>query len=308
MYLLRNLPELERLKKPLTMAFGVFDGVHLGHQSVIREAVRVAREINGNACVLTFHPHPMKVLRPNAAPLLLTTEEQDFELFSRLDVDACLVMDFTEELSKCPARHFLEFIKSTVPHLHTIVVGPDWHFGHGREGDFKLLKTWGASHGIEAIQVKPVRVNNEVVSSTLIRSLISRGHIEDANIRLSRLYQIIGRVVHGKGLGTEIGFPTANLEIESELLPKSGVYAARALCEGEVFIAAVNIGCKPTLFKKSPVQVEAHLLDFAGNLYGHHMRLDFISFIREERKFKNITELRDQIALDVETVAELGSS
>jgi riboflavin kinase/FMN adenylyltransferase len=308
MYLLRNLVELERLKKPIAMALGVFDGVHLGHQAVIREAVQNARNIEGHAAVMTFHPHPTKILKPKAAPLLLTTEEQDFELFSRLDIDACLVVDFTKEFSKQSARDFLEVLKKSVPHLKTVVVGSDWRFGHNRDGDFKMLKTWGSSHGIEAIQVKPIRVEGEVVSSTLIRNLLSKGHIEEANLRLGRNYQIIGRVVRGKGIGLKIGFPTANLDVESELIPKPGVYAARALCEGEVFIAAVNIGYRPTFLTKGKLLTEAHLLDFEGNLYDHHLRLDFISRIRDERKFKNEEDLRSQLISDIETVWDLASA
>lgn len=305
MHLFRNLAELDSLGKPLSLALGVFDGVHLGHQAVIKEAGKRARDVQGISAVVTFHPHPIKVLNPKAAPALLTTEQQDYELFSRLDVDACLVIDFTEEFSRCSAHQFLEMLIQNASQLKSIVVGPNWHFGRDREGDFKLLQTWGEANNIKAVEVEPVCVDDEIVSSTLIRKLISEGHIEAANVRLDRSYQIVGKVVQGNGLGHKIGFPTANLDVESELLPKQGVYAARALCEGEVFVAVVNIGRKPTLFRKSPIVVEAHLLDFDGDIYNHHVRLDFVAHIRDEKKFKNVDELRNQIISDIDTVWEL---
>lgn len=298
MYLLRSLAELSRFKKPLSIALGVFDGVHLGHQSVIRESVWRAREIDGEAVILTFHPHPAKILRPEAAPPLLTTEQQDYELFSVSNVDVCVILDFTKELSFCPAVEFLDQIRRSAPRLHTLVVGPNWHFGHHREGNFKLLKSWAAKQKIQAIEVPPLKIKRTTVSSTMIRKQLMAGDIMGANEKLGRPYQIVGRIVHGSRLGTHIGFPTANLDVENELIPALGVYAARALVEGEVFAAAVNIGIRPTVSEIEEIKVEAYLLDFSGDLYGCHMRLDFLSRIRDERRFKDVDDLKNQIALD----------
>jgi riboflavin kinase / FMN adenylyltransferase len=311
MRLFRNLNEFTKLDQPICMALGVFDGVHLGHREVIRAAVNGAREREGLAAVMTFHPHPAKILRPESAPRLLTTEQQDFELFSRLDVDVCLVLDFTPDFSRNTPGQFLELLAGNIPSLKQMVVGPDWHFGKGREGDFEFLKSWAASHGIEAIEVPPLQMDGDIVSSTMIRSLISKGEIAAANARLGRPYQIVGKVVHGKGLGSKIGFPTANLDVESELLPAAGVYATRVLIDGEVFTAGVNIGMRPTVEKKGGsggLVVEAHLLDFHDDLYGHHLRLDFIKRIRSETKFPAVDDLKKQIERDLIQVRQFAWS
>lgn len=280
------------------MALGVFDGVHLGHQAVIREAVRRAREVKGDAAILTFHPHPAKIVKPETAPALLTTEQQDYELFSMLDADCCLIMDFTKKLSHSSPEEFLHQLKKSAPTLKALVVGPDWRFGHDRKGDFAVLKKWAEKEEVEAIEVPSVKVEDQIISSTTIRKLISEGSILKANALLGRSYQIVGRVVQGDGIGTRLGFPTANLEPENELIPSPGVYAARALFEGEVRAAAVNIGKRPTVSESNEIRIEAFLINFAGDLYGHHVRLDFLSRIRDEQKFKNLEDLIRQIFED----------
>jgi riboflavin kinase / FMN adenylyltransferase len=298
MFLPRHLSELSQFNKPISLALGVFDGVHLGHQAVIRQAVHEAHLLAGDAAILTFHPHPAKILRPEKAPLLLTTEQQDFELFSALDLDICVILDFNEELSLCPAGDFLELLLTSAPTLKTLVVGPNWHFGRERGGDFKFLKRWAKKNGLRAVELKPVVWGSEVISSTVIRRLIAKGEIVAANQRLGRSYQLLGRVVRGEGLGTKIGFPTANLEIENELIPPKGVYAARILLEGEVFAAAVNIGTRPTVSHKNITTMEAHILEFVGDLYGHHLRVDFLAKIRDEQKFGTLNDLKMQIKED----------
>jgi riboflavin kinase / FMN adenylyltransferase len=308
MLLLRKLSELSTLKHPLVFAFGVFDGVHLGHQAVIRKAARLAREMDGDAVVLTFHPHPSKVLRPKSPPLLLTTEQQDHDLFSSLDADVCVTLEFNTELSQLSASDFLEQLRKNAPMLKAVVVGHDWHFGRGREGDFKLLKAWADQQKLQAIEVAPVKMNNEIISSTLIRSLVGAGNMVEVNQRLGRSYQIMGRVVRGKGIGTQLGFPTTNIEVENELIPAPGVYAARALIEGEVCAAAVNIGTRPTITDSSEITVEAFLIGFVGDLYGHHLRLDFLQRIRNEQKFESLEALIAQIKLDIQTTLHVAYS
>jgi riboflavin kinase/FMN adenylyltransferase len=287
------------------MAIGVFDGVHLGHQAVIREAVRRAAEAEGDTLVLTFHPHPAKIVRPASAPPLLTTEQQDYELFSSLDVDACLILDFTEELQQWSARRFLDGIQHAAPSTRAIVVGPNWHFGREREGNFSVLNSWAAGRSIAAIEVPPVLVENEVVSSTSIRRFVAEGNLAAANARLGRPYQLTGRVVSGLGLATKLGFSTANLAIENELLPANGVYAARVPFGNKALAAAVSIGVRPTIVREGPVVVEVHLLDFAGTLRGHHLRVDFLMRLREERRFDSTDELKAQVARDIEEVRRM---
>jgi len=305
MYLLRNLSELIRFQRPISLALGVFDGVHLGHQAVIREAVRQARGMNGDAAILTFHPHPAKILRPEAAPPLLTTEQQDYELFSALDVDVCVILDFTRELSRHSASDFLNQLLQAIPHLRALIVGPRWHFGHERSGNFELLKMWAATQKLQALEVAPVCVDGEAVSSTMIRSQIGAGEIAAANARLGRPYQVVGRVVRGNGIGQKMGFPTANLNVESEWIPLHGVYAARAVCEQGSFPAAVNIGTRPTVSNSPTKVVEAHLLDFHGDLYGHHIRLDLMARVRDENKFEDLGDLKRQIEDDTRIIRSL---
>ena len=298
MHLFHHLAKLAQFKKPLFITLGVFDGVHLGHQSILRETVQRARSHNGEAVIVTFSPHPAKILRPESAPLLLTTEQQDYELFSSLDVDICIVLNFNKQLSCCPPRDFLERLLKSAPLLHTIVTGPSWHFGYQRKGNFQFLKLWASDHQLCAMQTKPIYVGEQMVSSTMIRNKITAGDIGTANTLLGRPYQIIGRVIRGEGLGGNLGFPTANLLVENELIPGRGVYAAQALVEEKTFPAAVNIGCKPTVSKGKDIVIEAHLLQFNDTLYGRHIRLNFMAHIREERKFKNLDDLKIQIESD----------
>lgn len=305
MRLLRHLDELKGHGHPLAAAIGVFDGVHLGHQAVIREAVRRAGEVDGDAMVLTFHPHPAKIVRPDSAPRLLTTEQQDYELFSSLDVDICLILDFTEELRHRSAQGFLDELVQAVPRLRAVVVGPEWHFGRDREGNFQVLQSWAAKRSITAVEVPPVRVEGEVVSSTAIRRFVAEGHLAAANARLGRPYQLTGRVVTGLGLASKLGFPTANLAIENELLPSNGVYAARVGVGDRIAAAAVSVGVRPTVVSGGPVVVEVHLLDFTGHLAGHHLRVDFLMRLREERKFAGIEALKAQMARDIEEVRRM---
>jgi riboflavin kinase/FMN adenylyltransferase len=298
MRIFRHLSELAKYHHPFAMAIGVFDGVHVGHQRIIRSCVQRAHSLGGGAIILTFHPHPAKIIRPDSAPPLLTTEQQDYEIFSSFDVDVCLIQDFTTEISRMTAEEFLTKLREAIPTLQAIYVGPDWHFGKGRDGNFETLASWGKSHQVDVPKLEAVKIEGEPVSSTAIRTLILEGKIQPANDRLGRPYQVLGRVIHGEGKGVKIGFPTVNLEVENELLPKNGVYAARALVEGEVLAAAVNIGVRPTVSTSSEIVVEAHLLNCSGDLYGHHLRLDFIDRLREEKKFKDLEELRSNIAID----------
>ncbi|NUN93725.1 MAG: bifunctional riboflavin kinase/FAD synthetase [Verrucomicrobiae bacterium] len=305
MRLYRNLKELGRNPRPIVLAVGVFDGVHLGHQAVIRKAARLAMTTGSDAGMLTFHPHPAKVLRPRECPPLLTTEMQDIELFSSFGADFTLVMDFTPGLARIEPRAFLDRLHRCVPMLRGVVVGPRWRFGRDRDGDFTLLHQWAALRAIETIEVPAVEVEGHAVSSTAIRRLIAKGNIKAANARLGRPYQIVGRVEPGDALGRKMGIPTANLHVENEVLPAKGVYAARVLVEGEVFAAAVNVGTRPTVKTGGAMRVEAHLIDFSGDLYGYHLRVDLIERLRGEKKFPDTTSLSSQILLDLLAAAKL---
>ncbi len=305
MRLYRNLKELACHQRPVVLALGVFDGVHLGHQTVIRAASRKALAAGGDAGVMTFHPHPAKVLRPRECPPLLTTEMQDIEIFAAFGADFTLVLDFTPALGRMEPEAFLDRLHKQVPMLRGLVVGPSWRFGHDRTGNFTLLRKWAEIRAIEAIEVSPMEVEGHAVSSTAIRRLITEGNIKAANARLGRPYQLVGRVESGDALGRKMGLPTANLHVENELLPAKGVYAARVLVEGEVFAAAVNVGTRPTVKTGGEMRVEAHLIDFSGDLYGYHLRVDLIERLREEKRFPDMVSLSSQIVLDLLAAAKL---
>jgi riboflavin kinase / FMN adenylyltransferase len=301
-----GLAALRGFERPVVLAIGVFDGVHLGHQKVIRCCVEEARRLMGVSAVLTFHPHPAKVVRPDSAPPLLTSEEQDRELFDRLGVELCVTIDFDAKIQQMHATEFLQLLLKSCPTLRAVVVGHDWHFGRQRDGNFSVLKKFCDDHGLTAIQVEPVidPATQEIISSTLIRKWIAEGKLADAERLLGRPYALRARVVGGEGRGRGIGFPTANLETDNELIPAVGVYAVRVRSEAKEWRGAMNIGFRPTVDaqpKARPV-LEVHLLDFSGDLSGKELEVEFLRRLRDEKKFSGPEELKAQIAKDVEAV------
>ena len=295
-------------ERPVILAIGVFDGVHRGHQKVIRRCVEEAERLMGVSALLTFHPHPAKVVRPESAPLLLTTEEQDRELFSKFGVELCVTVNFESEVRRMHATEFLEMLLKCCPTLRTIVVGYQWHFGKDRDGNFEVLKKFADGYGLTALEVEPVRdeQTNEIISSTRIRKLIETGRLAEAESLLGRPFTIKGKVVRGENRGKALGFPTANLETENEMLPPVGVYAVLVRTGGKSHRGAMNLGFRPTYGTRSAKPVlEVHLLDFSGDLLGSEVEVDFVSRLRDERKFSNPDELRTQIQKDVQRTREL---
>lgn len=301
-----GLAALRGFERPVVLAIGVFDGVHRGHQKVIQTCVDEARRLLGISAVLTFHPHPAKVVRPESAPRLLTTEEQDRELFDKLGVELCVTIDFDSKIQQMRATEFLELLLRSCPTLRAVIVGHDWHFGRERDGNFGVLKEFCESHGLTAIQVEPVvdSQSGEIISSTRIRKLIGEGKLEEAERLLGRPFAIRAKVVGGAGKGRGLGFPTANLETDNEIVPPVGVYKVRVRSGSQSWRGAMNIGFRPTLDKKPgdhPV-LEVHLLDFSGHLPGQELEVEFLRRLRDEKKFSGPDELKAQIARDVEAV------
>lgn len=301
-----GLAALRGFERPVVLAIGVFDGVHRGHQAVIERCLEEARRLIGVSAVLTFHPHPAKIVRPESAPLLLTTEEQDRERFEKIGVELCVTIDFDEHIREMGAEDFLKLLLKSCPTLRAVVVGHDWHFGRERDGNFAVLKTFCDRHGLTAIQVAPVvdASTGEIISSTRIRKLIGEGRLEDAARLLGRPYAIEAAVVSGDGRGKHLGFPTANLETANEMLPPAGVYAVRVTLGPTAWRGAMNIGFRPTVdFQPKAAQVlEVHLLDFSGDMVGRTVGVEFRARLRDEKKFSGPAELSAQIARDVEAV------
>lgn len=306
MEVLRSIPELSALPGPLFTAIGVFDGVHLGHQAVISTSAQHARESGGTPVVVTFDPHPAKILRPNDAPHLLTATQHKIALIRELGVAHLLVIKFDQEFAATPPEDFVAQLVRQAKPLREICVGHEWSFGRNRAGNLQLLQKLGAEAAFDVVGIKPVAVNGTVVSSTAIRGAVEAGDFARAAEMLGREYTILGTVKAGAQLGRKLGFPTANLSAHSEQFPPNGVYAAEAKVQGALLRGVVNLGFRPTISGAQPERLlELHLFNLHRDIYGEDVEVRFKQFLRPERKFANLNELRAQIALDVQQARAL---
>jgi riboflavin kinase / FMN adenylyltransferase len=308
MQILRSIPELSRLQGPLFLAVGVFDGVHLGHRAVISTSAEHARAVNGTPVVVTFDPHPEKILRPDKAPHLLTATPHKIALIRTLDVRHLLIIPFDKHFAATEPEDFVHQLVQHSSQLREICVGHEWSFGRNRRGNLQLLKKLGAEFDFNVIGIAPVTVNGEIASSTTIRGAVESGDLEKAATMLGREYTILGTVVHGDDLGKKIGFPTANLSAHSEQFPPNGVYFAEAKLDGVVYPGVVNLGYRPTMSSgRSDRILEVYLLDFDRNIYGKDLELRFVRYLRAEKKFETVDALVRQIECDVQQAREFAS-
>src|SRR5467141_4163401 len=282
------------------LAIGNFDGIHLGHQAILRTTVERARALNAVSTALTFDPSPRKVLRPETAPPRLATNAQRMEWFNALGLEAVVVLPFTLDLARLSPDEFVEQILLRDLHVKAVLVGENFRFGHRQAGDVKLLSELGAKHGFDVVIVPPVVYRGEVVSSTIIRREVAEGDVSRAARLLGRPFALTGEVVSGTGTGRRFTFPTLNLAAEQELLPARGVYVTRACLEGETrsHRSVTNIGLRPT-FNGSSLSVETHLLDTELATATKRIEVRFCNRLREEKKFSGPEELRAQIARDI---------
>ena len=306
MRILRSIPELAEIPGPLVLAIGVFDGVHLGHQAVIGTAVQDARAASGTAVVVTFDPHPAKILRPQESKRLLTATEHKIALIRALGVSHLLVLTFDRAFAATAPEDFVRQLARAAQPLREICVGQKWSFGKNRVGNLALLQKLGSELSFDVVGVEPVESEGVVVSSTAIRRAIEAGDFATATKMLGREYTILGTVESGQQLGRSIGFPTANLSAHSEQFPPNGVYVAEALLEGKSLRGVINIGVRPTLESETPARLlELHLFDFDRDIYGSDIEVRFLRYLRPEQKFENLAALRAQIARDVEAARSL---
>jgi riboflavin kinase / FMN adenylyltransferase len=285
---------------PRIGAIGVFDGIHIGHQRILRRVVDRARSVNGESIVLSFFPHPQKVIASGSAPPLLQTFEQQAELLAAVGIDVFLRLPFTRRLSLKRPREFVEDILDRVG-FKEIHVGGNFRFGHRRAGDFERLVELGEEFGFRAVQTEAVDFRGERVSSTRVRREVQAGRVALVKRLLGRPYAIRGTVVKGAQRGARLGFPTANLLPENELIPATGVYVSRArIAQGE-FLGATNIGYRPTVqgYREPQPTVETHLLEFSGDLYGQCLEIEFCQRLREERRFDGLEALIAQVGRDM---------
>jgi riboflavin kinase / FMN adenylyltransferase len=282
---------------------GNFDGVHLGHRAILSRVLARARDLECQPVVLTFDPHPLKVLNPQTHLRLLTTPAQKVELLKSQGLSV-VVVSFTREFAAIPARKFVQDYFWERLKVREVVVGHDYRFGFKREGTIDMLKEMGQALGFTVQVVWAVEVDSAVVSSSLIRAMLRLGNVREANRLLGRNYGVIGQVVAGRGRGAKLlGVPTANLAPENDLLPASGIYAVWVQKDGEKLPGVANIGTCPT-FDNQELSLEVHLLDFNGDLYGERLQVDFVTRLREERRFRSIDELAAQIRADADAARQ----
>ena len=286
-------------RKPAAVAIGNFDGLHLGHQAILGGALERARRDNLLASVLTFYPHPPRVLQPAKAPSLLCTLAQRLAGFQSLGLDAALVVRFNQQLAKLSPHDFVQKYLFETMRAKAVFVGENFRFGHQQAGNVKLLREFGRDWQFEACLVQPVRVDGEVVSSTAIRQAVADGRMEDAARLLGRPYSLEGEIRAGTGQGRKLVVPTLNLSTEQELLPKRGVYATETILGGRQYPSATNIGVRPT-FDGAGVSIESHLLDFNEAVTSGRMEVRFRTRLRDEQKFPSFEALREQVLRDIE--------
>lgn len=301
MQLIHTANELKPGTRKVCLAIGFFDGVHLGHQQIIRQTITDARKYNALGLVITFDRHPNTIVAPARVPPLIYSLPQKLRTLESLGPEATLLIHFDQAFSQKTGEAFIRELAGAWSGIQSICVGANFHFGYKRSGNVELLKKLGGElkflvHGMAA-----VALDGEPVSSTRIREAIRVGDLDAASQMLGRAYSMAGPVIEGDKLGRKLGFPTANLDPSGLALPPSGVYAIHAVVSGKTHRAVLNIGTRPTLGNPNPpLRVEAHFLDFDGDIYGHKLEIVFAEKLRDEKKFSSVDELKAQIARDIE--------
>lgn len=304
------IENLNQIKAPFTNAvvtIGNFDGVHKGHQALLRQVIEKGTQIGGTGIAMTFEPHPLRALGLSSPPLI-TRRDQKIELIESSGIDVLLCLPFDKAFAQITAQEFIEDILVKKIGMKTIVIGPDYTFGKNRVGNIELLKATGEKLGYETIVpdwIRDVETGKARISSTVIRQLVMDGHVDRAKHYLGRFYQIRGKVITGrKRGGSQLGFPTANIKLHDELCPKFGVYAVTVETIHGKFKGVANIGFSPT-FGDHIFTIEVHILDFKENIYDSRIRVNMVERLRDEIKFSSIAQLSDQIRKDIEKVKEI---
>jgi len=286
----------------VSVAIGVFDGIHLGHQALIKAAVADARAHNRESLVFTFDRHPAEVTEPTRVPGYITTPEQRLAIFNELEIDHLVIAHFDEQFRELSPESFLHFVMSGVLGARAVFVGQDFRFGRFHSGNVEYLREAATRYGYTLNVLDPVMVDGVKASSSHVRELIRAGQVKDATDALGRPFTLVGTVVEGKKLGRTLGFPTANLQpIIRQVLPADGIYATCVMVDGVWHLGALSVGLRPTVNGKHRT-VEVYILDFDADIYGHALDVEFISRLREERKFESLDLLVEQMHLDVAEV------
>lgn len=286
--------------QPVALTIGNFDGVHLGHQALLKQLRTAARERSLPTAVVVFEPHPREFFTPQQAPARLTSMREKLELFASLGVDRVHVCRFNQKFAQVSAADFVRALYEDMA-AKFVLIGDDFRFGSGRSGDFALMQKIGAQHGLEVQAMHSVLHDGVRVSSTAVRAALAEGNMRMAQSYLGRPYSISGRVEHGDGVGKQLGYPTANIQLKHNRPPLSGIFVVRAHGDGRPPMQGVaSLGVRPTVRHDGKPVLEVHLFDFAEQIYDWHMRVDFLHKLRDEAKFPDLQSLTQQIALDVE--------
>lgn len=289
------------------LTIGNFDGVHLGHQALLSKTRKAADQLEGDAVVMTFEPHPATFLAPKRVPPRLSLADRKFELLDSHGLSVALVERFDEDFAAISAEQFTQSVLSEILGVRHLVVGDDFRYGAGRTGNIESLRRAGTAHGFAVEVVSPVSIEGARASSSAIRKALIEGDLTIANQLLGRNYDADGIVVRGAGRGRQIGIPTANIDVQGQLLPRPGVYACTVtlLEKGETYMAATNLGTNPTFVDGGALTLEPHLLDYDGDLYGQRLRVSFVKQIRTEKRFNGLEALLAQIHSDIAMTREL---
>lgn len=306
MKIIKDLKDIERDKKTV-ITLGTFDGLHLGHQQIVETLIKKSKQSNARNFLITFDPHPRKVIPGRNDVKLLSTLEEKTSIFEKLGLENLFVVKFTSEFSKQTPEQFVEKYFVNGIGLQEIVIGYDHHFGKGRGGDFELLRSLGDKFNFAVTIVPEYMIDGETISSTKIRNALLEGNILRANKFLGRFYSFKGKVVKGDGRGKDLGFPTANLTIEDEdkLIPAKGIYAAECIIDGEKYYGLLSLGNRPTFHEHGEVIPEFYIFDFDKNIYGKGLGVNLVEKIRDEEKFNSVEELISQMKKDEETGKEI---
>jgi riboflavin kinase/FMN adenylyltransferase len=293
--------------KNAVLTVGTFDGVHKGHKAILREVVNHATQVTGESILLTFEPHPRKLLFPDQPLGIITPRYQKLRLISNEGIQHIVVVPFTKEFANQSAQEYIENFMVSIFHPHSIIIGYDHRFGHDRKGDIKLLEEYAPLYNYELIEIPPQLIDEAAVSSTKIRHAITEGRMEDASHMLGRNYSLTGRVMHGNKLGRTLGYPTANIKPTEpeQILPANGIYAIQAIHNGQRYNGMLSIGYNPTVTDKKELRIEANLFDFDKEIYGDTLEIFFIKKLRDEQKFDSLEDLKEQLHKDKEESLKL---
>jgi len=293
------------------ITIGTFDGVHMGHRVILNEVVKHAKEVGGESVLITFEPHPRKLLFPGQSLKLLTPLHQKLELIQAAGIEHIIVAPFTKDFSDLSAQEYIENFLVAYCHPDSIIIGYDHHFGQERKGSIHLLKEYASKHNFKVVEIPAQLIDEAAVSSTKIRHALEQGHVQDAAHMLGRNYTVTGTVVKGTQLGRTIGYPTANIQPSDndQLIPARGIYAVRAIHAGHLYNGMMSIGYNPTITDEKTIKIEVNLFEFDKDIYGDEIEIEFVAWLRSEEKFDSIDALKEQLNLDkINTLKQLNSN